>query len=200
MKLWKWLESVILKIVVFTNLYILLTLWIIFSFKLFEFDGQSWMQAWFQVQEHKIKSVAARRVWRDPSRVSKKMWPWKCHVRTFVPMHWHPSHATNSAASPSCCYWNINNTPAPSFNANAANNTPLRLREGSWQIQNSPVNRFLSLAAGSKPTGIVGQLWLHNGTSSGVIVTQESSVMYGDHEGGEWAKSLLRCWRHHVTS
>lgn len=103
----------------------------------------------------------------------------KVPCKDICPMHWHPSHATKSAASPSRCLWSINNKLLLSFTANAANNTPVRLREGGWQIHNSPVNRFShtlhnrpSPAVGTQPTCIMGQLWAHSGTSSGVSVTQ----------------------------
>ncbi len=116
----------------------------------------------------------------------------KVPFKDICPMHWHPSHATKSAASPSCCLWSINNKLLTSFTANAANNTPVRLREGGWQIHNSPVNRFshasqqiLPPLRACSPPASRANYELITEPAVGLLSPQESSAMYGDHEGGE---------------
>ncbi len=126
----------------------------IFSSKFFEHALKRPCQIWWALLKRKSNSVplpssrvksqmrGSTACVRRPITRLKEDIGMKVPCRDICPMHWHPSHATKSAASPSRCLWSINNKLLTSFTANASNNTPVRLREGGWQIHNSPVNRF----------------------------------------------------------
>lgn len=143
-------------------------------------------------QDQGYKSGATQHVWGDPSSVSKKMWAWKTHLRTLIPMHWHPSHATNSAASPSRCLWSINNK-IPNLSLQIHQTIP-RLR--LWERESTGFSHTPQAHSPPESRANYELIWA---PAVGLLSPQESSVTYGDHEGNEWARVLLTCWRHHVT-
>lgn len=100
---------------------------------------------------------------------------------------WHPSLTINPADCLPTGPWSINNGHHPSFPVSTANNV-LSFTRVDRPINWSVIKLGLSYTASQVPTCILGQLWVHEGIISGLIVITHTW----------WSRGSLRgpahCW------